>query len=67
MRLLIGVELVTDKESEAGAPQCSQRGLLLPCGPTGIRFSPPVTVIDARADTAFEIIADALATIEGHP
>jgi 4-aminobutyrate aminotransferase len=71
--LMIGVELVKDKETKDPAKQetkqvvqaCFRRGLLvLPCGPNSIRFSPPLVVTEAQADTAFSIFADALAEVE---
>lgn len=71
--LMIGVELVKDKETKAKAEketkqltlECFQRGLLvLPCGPNSIRFSPPLIITEAEADTAFGIFADALVEVE---
>jgi 4-aminobutyrate aminotransferase len=71
--LMIGVEMVKDKETkevakqEAGqlALECFRRGLLLlPCGPNSIRFSPPLIITEAQADIAFEIFAEALAAVE---
>lgn len=71
--LMIGVEFVTDKETKARARQeanrvvqeCFKRGLLLlPCGPNNVRFSPPLIITEAQADTAFDIFADALAEVE---
>lgn len=72
--LMIGVELVKDKETkeiakveaEAVMLECFKRGLLvLPCGPNSIRFSPPLIITQAQASTALEIFAEALATVEG--
>ncbi len=74
MGLMIGVELVTDKETRTRAKKetsevmlaCFERGLMvLPCGANSIRFSPPLVITAAQADTAFEIFADALAEVEG--
>jgi 4-aminobutyrate aminotransferase len=71
--LMIGLELVRDKETKARAreeaqqvvQECFQRGLLLlPCGQSGLRFSPPLTVTREEIDTAFEIFAAALAEVE---
>jgi 4-aminobutyrate aminotransferase len=71
--LMIGVELVRDKETkerakaetEAVVQACYQHGLLtLPCGPNSIRFSPPLILTHAEADIAFEIFAEALAEVE---
>jgi 4-aminobutyrate aminotransferase-like enzyme len=38
--------------------------LLLPCGPNNVRFSPPLILTEAQADTAFAIFAEALAEVE---
>jgi len=74
--LMIGVELVRDKvtkeaakkETEQVVYECFKRGLLtLPCGPSSIRFSPPLTITEEQADTAFEIFAQALAEVEAQP
>jgi 4-aminobutyrate aminotransferase len=71
--LMIGVELVKDKETKIKAKQeanqvvleCFKRGLLLlPCGPNSVRFSPPLILTEAQADTAFAIFAEALAEVE---
>jgi 4-aminobutyrate aminotransferase len=71
--LMIGVELVKDKVTKARAKQeanevvqeCFKRGLLLlTCGPNSVRFSPPLILTAAQADTAFQIFADALAEVE---
>lgn len=72
--LMIGVEMVQDKETKTPAPaeanavvqECFQRGLmLLPCGPNSIRFSPPLTLTEAQADTALRIFSESLAQVEG--
>lgn len=72
--LMIGVELVRDKETKEMAPEeaqevvqaCFRRGLLLlTCGPNSIRFSPPLIITEAEADQACEIFAAALAEVEG--
>lgn len=71
--LMIGVELVRDKETKEMAKEetdrvmveCFERGLLvLPCGPCSIRFSPPLIITEAQADAAFEIFAEALLAVE---
>jgi 4-aminobutyrate aminotransferase len=73
MGLMIGVELVLDKEAKTKAAQeanrvvqeCFKRGLLLlPCGPNNVRFSPPLTITEGQASTAFQIFADALSQVE---
>jgi 4-aminobutyrate aminotransferase len=72
--LMIGVELVRDKNTKEMAAEeaqevvraCFERGLLLlPCGPNAIRFSPPLIISAAEADKACEIFAAALAEVEG--
>jgi len=72
--LMIGVELVKDREAKTMAKEiadqvmleCFQRGLLLlTCGPSSIRFAPPLTITEAEADIAFEIFAEALKEVEG--
>jgi 4-aminobutyrate aminotransferase len=71
--LMIGVELVKDKQTKAPAKketeqltlECFRRGLLvLPCGPNSIRFSPPLIITESEADTAFQIFAESLAVVE---
>jgi 4-aminobutyrate aminotransferase len=70
---MIGVELVKDKATkevakegtEAIKMECFRRGLLvLPCGPSSIRFSPPLTITDAQAEAAMGIFAEALDEVE---
>lgn len=72
--LMIAVEIVKDKETkepgkaeaEAVVQACFRRGLLLlPCGPNSIRFSPPLILTEAQADTAFALFAEGLAEVEG--
>ncbi len=71
--LMIGIELVLDKETKARAEreanlvvqECFKRGLLLlPCGPNNVRFSPPLILTEQQASTAFQIFAAALAHVE---
>jgi 4-aminobutyrate aminotransferase len=71
--LMIGVELVLDKERKVRAKleanevvqECFKRGLLLlTCGPNSVRFSPPLTVTGDQVDTAFQIFAESLAQVE---
>jgi 4-aminobutyrate aminotransferase len=71
--LMIGVEIVKDKQSKIKAKketdgimlEAFKRGLmLLPCGPNSIRFSPPLNITEQQADTAYDIFAAALAVIE---
>ena len=71
--LMIGVELVKDKmtkipardEMSAVVNECFKRGLIiLPCGPNSIRFSPPLTLGIAEADTALGIFSEAITVVE---
>lgn len=72
--LMIGVELVRDlqtkekakAEADQVALECFRRGLLvLTCGSSGIRFSPPLVLTEGEADLAFGIFADALRAVRG--
>ena len=65
--LMIGVELVKDKETKERAEKergkiinkCFQKGLLLlGCGPNSIRFMPPLIVTKKEADTALSIFEE---------
>ncbi len=62
--LMIGIELVKDRKTMAYAPElrekiingCFAKGLLLlGCGPTTIRFCPPLVINEREADRACEI------------
>ena len=73
--LMVAVELVKDKvskepakkEVEAVVQACFQRGLLLlPCGPSSIRFSPPLIITAAQAETALAIFVEALKEVESN-
>ena len=68
--LMIGVELVKDKETKKRAEKergeiinkCFQKGLLLlGCGPNSIRFMPPLIVTKKEADTALSIFEEIIA------
>jgi 4-aminobutyrate aminotransferase len=74
--LMIGVELVKDRETKEMAKgetdqvmwECFKRGLLvLPCGPSSMRFSPPLIITQEQAEVAFGIFAEAVATVERKP
>jgi len=67
--LMIGVELVRDRitrqpatdERDAVIQACFERGLLLlGCGNSGVRFSPPLVIDEADAETAVAIFSEAL-------
>ncbi len=71
--LMIGVELVKDKVTKERAKKeanqviqaCFERGLMvLPCGPNGIRFSPPLNITIQEAEAAVQIFAEALFDVE---
>ena len=67
--MMLGVEFVTDKETLKPAPElrdkvemaCFQRGLIiLGCGTSTIRFSPPLVLTKEHADVALEIFDEAI-------
>ena len=71
--LMIGVEIVTDKQSRARAGDdrdrivelAFQRGiLLLGCGPNSIRVAPPLIVTTQQADAALEVLEECISIVE---
>jgi 4-aminobutyrate aminotransferase len=71
--LMIGVELVLDKETREPATAlrnrietlCFEKGLLiLGCGETSIRLCPPLIVNHEEATVALDILEEALAQVE---
>jgi 4-aminobutyrate aminotransferase len=71
--LMIGMEIVREPGSTVGDPkmrdriveECFRRGLLiLGCGPSALRISPPLVVRRADARIALEILDDALTAVE---
>jgi 4-aminobutyrate aminotransferase len=71
--LMIGVEFVRDRESKERATterdalvhECFRRGLLvLGAGRNAIRLSPPLVLTKEQADTAVEILDEALTAVE---
>jgi 4-aminobutyrate aminotransferase len=71
--LMIGIELVRDRgtkerattERDTVVKECFKRGLLvLGAGRNAIRLSPPLVLTAAQADTAIEILDDALTAVE---
>jgi len=71
--LMIGVELVKDKATRepAGALRnrvvdlAFERGLMvLGCGETSLRLSPPLVVNEHEATVALDILEDALTQVE---
>jgi 4-aminobutyrate aminotransferase len=64
--LMIGVELDTPENAEAVQWACFQRGLLvLECGASSVRLSPPLTVSAAEVDTALRLFDEAVAAVHG--
>ncbi len=72
--LMIGVEIVTDKEKKTPAPELRnlivneafRRGLLLlGCGANTLRFSPALTISREIMDEAMELLEDATTAAEG--
>ncbi len=68
--LMVGVEFVTDKESLKPAPElrdkvemeCFNRGLIiLGCGTSTIRWSPPLILTKENVDVALQIFDEAIA------
>lgn len=71
--LMIGVELVRDRETKERATterdgvvrECFKRGLLvLGAGRNAVRLSPPLVLTRQQADTALEILDEALRAVE---
>jgi 4-aminobutyrate aminotransferase len=65
--LMLGVEF--DTADHAGAVQwaCFQRGLLvLECGVSSVRMSPPLTVSEDEMATALRIFGEAVDQVAGH-
>ena len=67
--LMIGLELVCDKEKKTPAPAerdrvidlAFERGILfLGCGPNTIRIAPPLVTIKEQADIAVDVLEDCL-------
>ena len=70
---MIGVELVRDRQTKERAAEerdrvvnaAFSRGLLvLGAGKNAIRFSPPLVLTKAQADTAVKIFGEALTEVE---
>jgi 4-aminobutyrate aminotransferase len=71
--LMIGIELVKDKATREPAAELRnrvetlafERGLmLLGCGETSLRLSPPLIVSQEEATVALDILEDALTIVE---
>ena len=64
--LMIGVEFDTAAHAEDVQSACFQRGLLvLECGASSVRMSPPLVVTPDEMATALRIFADAVAEVAG--
>jgi 4-aminobutyrate aminotransferase len=71
--LMIGIELVKDKETKEPAPEIRygviqrafQKGLLiLGCGPNTVRFMPALNISQDIADEGLTIFEEVLAEVE---
>jgi 4-aminobutyrate aminotransferase len=71
--LMIGVELVRDRQTKERAPternavvqECFKRGLLiLGAGRNSLRFCPPLVLTKDQADTALRILDEALTAVD---
>ncbi|HZB47917.1 MAG TPA: aminotransferase class III-fold pyridoxal phosphate-dependent enzyme, partial [Mycobacteriales bacterium] len=59
--LMIGVELRTAAQAEALQQGCFERGLLvLECGETTVRMSPPLVVTAEQAEVALDVLTEVL-------
>jgi len=72
--LMIGIEILRNKRSRKPYPAlrdriveaCFWKGLLiLPCGPSSVRFVPPLVIGEREADIALSIFEDVLSHLEG--
>ncbi|HWL44775.1 MAG TPA: acetyl ornithine aminotransferase family protein [Ilumatobacter sp.] len=62
--LMIGIELASAELAGAVEQACFERGLLiLTCGAKSVRMAPPLVVTREQADTAVDILADALTAL----
>jgi 4-aminobutyrate aminotransferase len=65
--LMIGVEFDTGEHAEEVQWAAFERGLLvLECGRTSVRLSPPLTVTEAEMDTGLRILEAAVTAVAGH-
>ncbi|ATE54550.1 aminotransferase class III-fold pyridoxal phosphate-dependent enzyme [Actinosynnema pretiosum] len=64
--LMLGVELATAELAGAVQQAAFERGLLvLECGESSIRVSPPLVITEAEADTGLRVLGEALAAVLG--
>ncbi|MEU4804049.1 aminotransferase class III-fold pyridoxal phosphate-dependent enzyme [Actinosynnema sp. NPDC023587] len=62
--LMIGIEFDTAEHAEAVQRKAFERGLLvLECGESSIRMSPPLVVAEQEADTALRLFAEAVGEV----
>ncbi|CAN5717279.1 acetyl ornithine aminotransferase family protein [soil metagenome] len=62
--LMLGVEFDTADHAEEVQWACFQRGLLvLECGKTSVRMSPPLIVTEAEVETAVRLFSEAVALV----
>ena len=65
--LMLGVEFDSAEHAEEVQWACFERGLLvLECGKSSVRMSPPLTVTEAELSTALRIFGEAVAHVAGH-
>ena len=65
---MLGIELDTPDHADELQWACFQRGLLvLECGRSAVRLSPPLVVTETEVDTALRILGEALAAVSGEP
>jgi len=71
--LMLGVEIVKDKEAKTPAPELRdqivqlafERGILfLGAGPNSIRLSPPLIVTREEADVAMDVLEECVSIVE---
>ena len=65
--LMLGVEFDTAEHAEEVQWACFERGLLvLECGKSSVRMSPPLTVSEAEMSTALALFAEAVVQVASH-
>jgi 4-aminobutyrate aminotransferase len=66
--LMLAAEFATHEIAEAVQWSCFERGLLvLECGASSIRLSPPLTVIEGEMATGLRLFEDAIAAVAARP
>jgi 4-aminobutyrate aminotransferase len=65
--LMLAIELDTSDHAEELQWACFQRGLLvLECGVSSIRLSPPLVVSEREVDIAVRLVGESLSQVAGH-